>query len=79
MLNLRKRISLRIPDRVAIAVAMALTVTAAGATLGERWLDAPAEEAATAMPVENESSDPTSDENARPGGLTVGLLLFGHG
>jgi len=78
MLNLRRRISVRIPDRLAIAAALLLTLTAAGGVFAERLMSGSADPA-TAMPASEETVDPHSDETAGRGGLTVGLLLFGHG
>ncbi len=75
MLNLRKRFSLRISDHLAIAVAVVLSVTAAGGVVADRFMPAaPAEN--TVMPAETDAADPTSDETVGGGGLTVGLFLF---
>lgn len=80
MLNLRHRFTLRISDRLAIAAALVLTLTAAGGALADRYLgEGTAAPTATAMPAEADAPDPTSDDAAAAGGLTVSLLLFGHG
>jgi len=80
MLNLRHRISLRVPDRLAIVAALALSLTAAGGVVGETLLATPESVAdATALPVSAEQDDPASDDAARPGGLTASLLFFRNG
>ncbi len=85
MAKLRKRVSLRIPDRMALAVALVLTVTAAGSVMRDALHDdlirpnhtAPS----TVMPVATEKVelDPTSDDATGAKPLTARFLLFRHG
>ena len=80
MLKLRNRITIRIPDRLAVIAAVTLTVTAGGGVLGERFMnDAALGVDATAKPVQTEVVDPTSDDSARQTGLASRLLLFRRG
>lgn len=80
MLKLRNRFSLRIPDRLAVFAAVALTVTAGGGVMAERLLDEDTMGTeATAQPTQRDAVDPTSDDAARQGGLASRLLLFRRG
>lgn len=82
MLHLRKRLAIRVPDRLAIVAAVTLTITAAGGVMGDAWLDRGASGDAVEVqrvPVSAEQADPTSDDAGRRSGLTLRLLLFRHG
>ncbi len=82
MAKLKRRITLRIPDRAAIAVALVLVVTAVGGTLNDS-MDNPVPGApSTAMPgeIKKVEHDPTSDDatgSVKP--LAARFLLFRHG
>ncbi len=80
MLKLRNRITIRIPDRLAVLAAVTLTVTAGGGLLGERLMSEPVPGADSVnVPARAEVADPTSDDAARSGGLASRLLLFRRG
>lgn len=82
MPHLRKRLAIRIPDRLAVVAAVALSATAAGGIMGDAWLDRvePGDRAEVKhVPVSAERADPTSDDAGRQSGLTLRLLLFRHG
>jgi len=86
MAKLKKRITPRIPDRAAIAVALVLVVTAVGGSLNDPTnnpvIGPQSVAPSTAMPVKAKKieHDPTSDDatgSAKP--LAVRFLLFRHG
>jgi len=86
MAKLKKRITLRIPDRAAIAVALVLVVTAVGGTLND-LPDNPAFGPQNGAPgiempvmLKKIEPDPTSDDaggKAKP--LAARFLLLRHG
>lgn len=82
MLNLRNRIRIRIPDRLAVLAAVALTISAGGSMLGEQLLpDASLGNEATAQPSRVEMKSPAPDDtaSAKSDGLASRLLLFRRG
>jgi hypothetical protein len=82
MPHISKRLRIRVPDRLAVAAAVALTVTAAGGILGDAWFDQPVpgqRADAQRVKVGSEQVDPTSDDAGRSSGLTLRTLLFRHG
>lgn len=85
MAKFRNRISLRIPDRMALAVALVLTVTAAGSVMRDTLsndLIGPNNSAPdTAMPVSVEKLELDTDSDGTSGGkpVTARFLLFRHG
>lgn len=94
MAKLKKRLSLRIPDRAALAVALVLVMTAAGSTLqapldNDNGLNgAEGSAPSTAMPLKTEKLDPAPSTDAAPSTddvvgsarpLTARFVLFRHG
>lgn len=86
MANLKKSLSLRIPDHAALAVALVLVVTAAGSNLNESLDNGvnsiEGNTTSTVMPLKAEKLelDPSSDDargGAKP--VTARFLLFRHG
>ena len=81
MAKLNKKISLRLSDRFAVGVALALALTATTGLM-EAQTDGPltAQEAqATTVPHRAEQPDPTSDDATSRSGLAARFLLFRRG
>ena len=81
MAKLNKKISLRVPDRLAIGVALILTLSATGNLVSNAFespMDAQGAPT-TVMPTQTEQVDPTSDDAAGSPGLAARFLLFRHG
>ena len=85
MAKFKKRLSLRIPDRVALVVALVVTLSVAGSELQDASTNdkgaANDGSTSTAMPVKVEKieQDHTSDGAAGAKPLAARFLLFRHG
>lgn len=78
MLKLKQRFNLRIPDRLAVAAALVLTVTALGGVATERGM----EDEPKASPVSllnSQAADSRSDDTVERHGAKARLLLFRRG
>ncbi|MEE4174728.1 MAG: hypothetical protein V2I57_10795 [Xanthomonadales bacterium] len=78
MLKLKKRMNLRVSDRLAVAAALVLTVTALGGVVAEQNLDREIEPVSTRV-LKAQASDPQSDDTVERHSAKARLLLFRRG
>jgi hypothetical protein len=75
MLKLKQRFDLRVPDRLAVAAALVLTVTALGGIVSE-WGAGDKHKAAPVQLLNSQAVDTQSDDAVERNGSKARLLLF---
>lgn len=77
MLKLKKRMNLRVSDRIAVAAALVLTVSALGGVVAEQNREDL--EPVTPRVLKAQAADPQSDDAVERHGAKARLLLFRRG
>jgi hypothetical protein len=78
MFRFRQRFDLRVPDRLAVAAALVLSLTALGGVVGERGFGKEQEPAQVQL-LKSQAVDTQSDDAVERHGAKARLLLFRRG